>query len=107
MPKVKRPTKDHLRLGGARLCFELVPCVHAFTGDGCIGMIWPSGCVHGKEGGCLSTGNVVGTWDVDCEANDVINVDVVNSTGVDGYVDNQLSAFGKGDIFVEKFTFRN
>ncbi len=70
-------------------------------------MIWPSGCVDGKEGGRLSTGNVVGTWDVDREADDVVDVDVGNSMGVNGYVDNQLSAFGKGDIVVKKFTFRN
>ncbi len=55
----------------------------------------------------LSTGNIVGTWDVDREADDVVDVDIMNSTGVDGYVDNQLSAFGKGDLVVKKFTFRD
>ncbi len=70
-------------------------------------MIWPSGRVNGKEGGCLSTGNVVGTWDVDCEANDVVNVDIVNSAGVDGYIDNQLSTFGKRGVVIEKFTLRD
>ncbi len=107
MPKVKRPTKDHLHLGGAHFCLELVPCVHAFAGDGFFGMIWPSGRVDGKEGSRLSTGNIVGTWDVDLEADDVVNVDVVNSAGVNRYINNQLSTFGKRGVVIEKFMFRD
>ncbi len=70
-------------------------------------MIWPSGCVDGKEGGCLSMGNVVGTWDVNRKADDVVSVDVVNSAGADGYINNQLSPFGKRGVVVKKSTFRD
>ena len=64
-------------------------------------------CVDGKECCCLSTGDVVGTWDVDCEANDVINVDVVSSSGVNRDYDNQLGTRGEGDVGLEQFMFGN
>ena len=74
MSEVEHPTKDHLHLGKACLSLELVSCIHAFTGDGFVGMIWSSGCVDGEECCRLSTGNVVGTRNGDCEAKDVVNV---------------------------------
>jgi hypothetical protein len=55
----------------------------------------------------LSTGDVVGTWDVYCEANDVVDVDIVSSSGVDGDYDNQLCTRGKGDVGIERFVFGN
>ncbi len=55
----------------------------------------------------MSTGDVVGTWNVDCEANDVVNVDVVSSLGVNGDFNNQLGTRGKGDVGLEQFTFGN
>ncbi len=70
-------------------------------------MIQSSCCVDGKECCCLSTGNVVGTWNVDCEANDVVNVDIVSSLGVNGDFDNQLGTRGKGDVGLKQFTFGN
>ncbi len=52
-------------------------------------------------------GDVVGTWNVNCEANDVIDVNVVSSSGVNGDFDNQLGTRSKGNIGLEQFTFGN
>ncbi len=65
-------------------------------------MIRSSGCVDGEEGGHLSTSDVVGPWDVDREADDVVDVEVMHSMGVDGDVDNQLCSFGKRDVVVKE-----
>ncbi len=37
----------------------------------------------------MSTGGVVGAWDVDREENDVVDVNVVRASGVDRDFDNQ------------------
>ncbi len=71
-------------------------------GDGFFWVIWPRGCVDGKEGSRLSTSNMVSPWDVDHEANDVVNVEVMHSAGVDGDVNNQLHSFGKRGVVVEE-----
>ncbi len=42
---------------------------------------------------------------VDREADDVVNVDVVNSGGVDRDVDTQLSSLDERDDIIEEFTF--
>jgi hypothetical protein len=105
--EVKQPTKDHLLLGKARISLELVSCIHAFAGDGFVGMVRSCHCINGKECCCLSTGNVVRTWDVDCEANDVINVDIVSSLGVNGDFVNKLGTRGKGDVGCKEFAFGN
>jgi hypothetical protein len=76
-------------------------------GDGFVGMVWSCRCIDGKECCCLSTGDVVGTWDVYCEANDVVDVDVVSSSGVNGDYDNRLGTRGKGDVGLEQFVFGN
>ncbi len=65
-------------------------------------MIRPSGCVDGKEGGRLSTSNVVGPWDVNREADDVVNVAVMHFAGVDRDVNNQLCSFGKRGVVVKE-----
>ncbi len=61
-------------------------------------MIRSSRCVDGKECCCLSTGNIVGTWNVNCEANDVVDVDVVSSSGVNGDFNNQFGTRAKGTL---------
>ena len=41
--------------------------------------------------------NVVGAGDVDSQVDDIIDVDVVRSSWVDGDVNNQLQSLPKGD----------
>ncbi len=65
-------------------------------------MIQPSGCVDGKDGGRLSMSNMVGPWVVDREADDVVDVEVMHSAGVDGDVNNQLRSFGKRGVVVKE-----
>jgi hypothetical protein len=60
-------------------------------------MIRVRGCIHCKEGSALCASDVVGAWDVDSQVDDVIYVDVVRTSWVDGDVDNQLQALPKGD----------
>ncbi len=55
----------------------------------------------------MSTGDVVETWNVDCETNDVVDVDIVSSSGVNGDFNNQLGTRGKGDVGLKQFTFGN
>ncbi len=85
----------------------LVPCIHAFARDGFFQLIQPSGCIDGKEGGSLSLSNVVSPGDVDSEVDDVVNVDIMHPAGVDGDVNNQLSALTKRDVIVEECLLRN
>ncbi len=49
----------------------------------------------------MSTGGVVGAWDVDREENDVVDVNVVQASGVDRDFDNQLRACAERDVVVE------
>ncbi len=70
-------------------------------------MIRSSHCADGKECCCLSMGDVVGTWNVDCEANDVVNLDAVSSLGVNGDFDNQFGTRSKGDVGRKEFAFGN
>ena len=59
-------------------------------------MIWSSGGIDGKECCGLSTGGDVGTSNGDREANDVINVDIVGSLGVDGMLTINPAPAAKG-----------
>ncbi len=88
--KVEVPTKDDLRFRGSHLCSEFVPCAHALAGRGFFWMIWARGCIHCKEGGTLYAGDVVGAGEVNSQVDDVIYVDVVHPSWVDGDVNNQL-----------------
>jgi hypothetical protein len=76
-------------------------------GDGFFWVIRPSGCVDVEEGGRLTTSNVVGPWDVDHEADDVANVEVMHSVGVNGDVDNQLRSFGERGVVIEERSLWN
>ncbi len=105
MSEVEEPTENHLCFGKACFGLELVSCVHAFAGNWSVGMEWSSRCVDCQECCCLPTGDVVGTWDVDSEANDVVDVDVVRSLGVNGDVDNQLSTCSEGNIGLKESMF--
>ncbi len=51
-------------------------------------MVWPCGGVNGEERGRLSAGDVVGAWDVYRKEDDVVDVNVVQASGVDRDVDN-------------------
>ncbi len=55
----------------------------------------------------MSSSNVVGPGDVDGEIDDVFYVDIVHPVGVDGDVNNQLSALTKRDVVVEECLLRN
>jgi hypothetical protein len=70
-------------------------------------MIWSSSDVDGKEGGHFSTGNVVCPEDVDCQVDDVIDVEAVHPAGVDGDVNNQLCSFGKRGVVVKGHSLWN
>ena len=65
-------------------------------------MIWLSGGLDGKESSGLPAGNVVGSRDVDCEANDIINIDVVQAAGVDGNDNNQLCPISNWDAVIKE-----
>ena len=54
-------------------------------------------CIHYKEHSGLCVSNVVGAGDVDSQVDDIIDVDVVRSSWVDGDVNNQLQSLPKGD----------
>ncbi len=88
--EVKVPTKDDLRFCGSCLCFEFVPHVHALMGRGFFWMIRACGCIHCKEGSALCARDVVSAGDVDSQVDDVIDVDVMYPSGVNGDFDNQL-----------------
>ena len=88
--KVEVRTKDDLQFRVSRLCSEFVPCVYALAGRGFLWMIWVCGCIHCKEDGALCASNVVGAGDVNIQVDDVIYVDVVHPSWVDGDVNNQL-----------------
>ncbi len=51
-------------------------------------MVWLCGGVDGEERGRLSASNVVGAWDVYCEEDDVVDVNIVQALWVDGDVDD-------------------
>ena len=51
-------------------------------------MVRPCGGVDGEERGRLSMSDVVGAWDVYCEEDDVVDVNIVQASWVDGDVDN-------------------
>jgi hypothetical protein len=51
-------------------------------------MVRPCGGVDGKERGRLSASDVVGAWDVYREEDDVIDVNIVRASGVDGDADD-------------------
>ena len=53
-------------------------------------MIWTHSCIYCKEGSGLCASNVVGARYVDSQVDDVINVDIMHPSGIDGNVDNQL-----------------
>ena len=65
-------------------------------------MIRLSGCFDGEESVGLPVGNMVGSRDVNCEADDIVNVEVVQATGVDRIVDNQLRSFSERDITIKE-----
>ena len=50
----------------------------------------------------MLTGNMVDSRDVDHEANDIVNVEVVQATGVDRNVNNQLRSFSKRDVVIKE-----
>jgi hypothetical protein len=54
-------------------------------------MIWARGCIHCKEGSSLCASDVVIAGDVDNRADNVIDIDVVHPSGVNGDVKNQES----------------
>ena len=60
-------------------------------------MIWTHGCIDCKEGSGLYASDVVSAGDVDSQADDAINVDVVRPSGVNGDVNNQLQTLPRGD----------
>ena len=95
--KVKVPTKDDLRFRGSHLCSEFVPRVHALAGRGFLWMIPAQGCIHCKEDSALCASDVVGVGDVDSQVDDVIYVDVLCPSWVDGDVNNQIQTFPEGD----------
>ena len=98
-PEIKFPAKDHLDLGEARFGISRI---HAVLGDGFIGVIRPSGGLNGKESNGLPAGNMVGSRDVDCKANNIVNVEVVQVAGVDGNVDNQICPFFERDVVIKE-----
>ena len=102
MPENKFPAKDHFELGEARFGKLLVYRIHAFLGDGFIGVIQPSGGFNGKESGGFPTSYMVGSRDVDREADDIVNVKVVRAVGVNRNVDNQLRFFSKRDVAIKE-----
>ena len=65
-------------------------------------MIRPSGGFDGKESSDLPVGNMVGSRDVDHEADDIVNVEVVQAMKVDRNVDNQLPPFSKRDVVIKE-----
>ena len=97
LSKVEFPTKDDLQFCGSRLCFEFVPHVNALLGCGFLWMIQVHGCIHCNEGGAHRASNVVGAWDVYSQVDDVIYVDAVRPSWVDGNDDNQLQTLHEGD----------
>ncbi len=70
-------------------------------------MIRLSGCIDGKEGNSLSLSNVISPRDVGDEVDDVVYVDIVHPAGVNGDVNNQLSALTKRDVILEECLLRN
>ena len=60
-------------------------------------MIRVHGCIHCEKGSALCASNAVGAGDVDSQVDDVINVDVVHPSWVDGDVNNQLQTLPEGD----------
>ena len=54
--------------------------------------------MDGKEKGTAQSGGVVGPFDVDSEANLVVNVDIHDASGVDRDVDDQLQPLTKGNV---------
>ena len=71
-------------------------------GDGFIGVIRPSGGFDGKETGSLPAGDMVGSRDVDWEADYIVNLEDVQSLGVDRNVNNQLHSFSERDVAIEE-----
>jgi hypothetical protein len=71
-------------------------------GDGFIGLIRLSGGFDGKETGGLPVGDMVGSRDVDWEADYIVNLEVVRSTGADRNVNNQLHSFSERDVAIEE-----
>ncbi len=97
LSKVEVPLKDDHGFHGSCLCSERVPCNLALAGHGFFWMIWAHGCIHWEEGSGLCARGVVGAGDVNSQVDDVINVDGMRPSGIDGDVNNQLRALPKGD----------
>jgi hypothetical protein len=69
-------------------------------------VVWPCGSVDGKERGRLSSGGIVGAWDVDRDKDEVVNVDIMQAAGVDWNIDDQLRSFTERDVIIEEDSCR-
>ena len=47
-------------------------------------------------------GDVVGAWDVDRQEDYIVDVDIIQTTGVDWNVDNQLSSCFERNVFIKE-----
>ena len=86
--KVEFPAKHNFYFGKSSLRYQLVLCVHFVPREGFNFGNFSGYCRESKKWGAFEANRVVRVLEVDCEAKEIVNVDINNLARVDWDINN-------------------